>query len=655
MIMKKSCLTYLILLISFLLTQNTFSQFKLDFGNISTDDLKSNIYKPDPGADAVILSDIGVATLNYRDGFFVRFERDVRIKIINSNGFGQADVEVPYSTDDNLIAYKASSFNLRNGEKIETAIPKKSFIREASHRYRKVLKFNFPDVHAGTVLEYSYILEMRNEAVASLVPWQFQKGIPVINTSLTVSYPDFFLYKTDITGNAALVQTANSTENLNFAGESAKARKISFYAQNVPAFSQEPYMKSIRDNQTMLTFELSSVNFPGSSREEITPTYETLTEKLLKREDFGYAIDKAATLKKKADEITAGLTDDISKVNAIHEYISKNILWDGSEDFTSSLLLRNVFNKEKGNSADINMILIAMLRSVKINADPVILSTRSNGSINQYSAMMRQFNYLVARVRVNDEEYLVDATDPLRPFNMLPFDCLNGSGRLISKYESKFVDLKNSEVMSRTISLDLSLSEDGKVTGEFEKRNKGYRALEIRKLIKIEGEEGYGDLLKLLYSDAELSGLKLRNIAERDSDLVETSTLKIDNGSSMANERMLINPFFCFAHSNNPFISPERKYPVDFGCPVKDVFSVTLQIPPMYEVAEKPENVKYTLGKGDAEYVFNCDLKDNKMIINSSLQITRTAFGPSDYASLREFYAKMLQSQTRLAVLKKKI
>lgn len=649
-ITKPAIITFLILI-----SADLFSQFSLDFGVISTNDLSVNIYKPDPGADAVVLSDIGVATLNYRDGFFVRFERNVRIKIINSNGFGYADVEVPYSTDDALIAYKASSFNLRNGTKIETPIPKKSFIRESSHRYRKLLKFNFPDVHEGTVLEYSYILEMRNEAVASLVPWQFQKSIPVINTSLTVAYPDFFIYKTNITGSATMVQSTTSTENLIFGGQSAKARRFIYYARNVPAFSEEPYMKSLSENQTILTFELATVNFPGSSREEITPTYETLTEKLLKRDDFGLAINKAVSLKKKAVEITMGLTDDLSKVKAIHEYISKNILWDGSEDFTSSLLLRNVFIREKGNCADINMILIALLRSLNINADPVILSTRSNGNINQYSAMMRQFNYLVARVRVNDEEYLVDATDPLRPFNLLPFDCLNGFGRLISRYEPKFVDLRNSELMSRAIRLDLSLSENGQVTGEFKKTNKGYRALEIRKLIKIEGEEGYGDLLKLIYPDAKLHGLRIQNIAERDSDLIETSTLKIDNGASIAGERMLVNPFFCFAQSSNPLSSPDRKYPVDFGCPVNESFSVSLQIPPLFEVAEKPENVKFSLGKGDADYVFNCDVKDNKLIISSALDIIRTSYAPSEYPSLREFYSKMLQSQARLVVLRKKI
>lgn len=650
----KICKLALITLLIFC-SPELFSQFKLDFGNIPASDITNKPYAADPGADAVILSDIGVATLNYRDGFFIRFERDVRIRIINSNGFDYADVEVPYSSDDNLIAYKASSFNLRNGEKIETPIPKKSFIREESTKYRKLLKFNFPDVHEGTVLEYSYILEMRNESVASLVPWQFQRSIPVISTSLTVSYPEFFIYKTNITGNASQVQVQTSTDNLNFAGQSAEARIFTYYAQNVPAFSEEPFMKSTRDNQTMVTFELASVNFPGSSREEITPTYETLTEKLLTRPDFGYAIDKAVSLKKKALEITAGIQDELSKVNAIHQYISQNILWDGSEDFTSSLLLRTVFSREKGNSADINMILIAMLRSINIKADPVILSTRSNGSINKLSAMIRQFNYLVARVTVNGEFYMVDATDPLRPFNMLPFECLNGSGRLINKYETGFVDLKNSEEMSRSLTLNLRLNENREVTGDFEKRNKGYKALEIRKIVKIEGEEGYGDLQKMLYSDAEIHDLKLQNLAQRDSDLVETSSIRIPEGVSVAGEKMLLNPFFCFAQSNNPFSSPERKSPVDFGCPVKDAFTVTLQIPAMYEVVETPENVRYTLGKGDAEYVFDCNLKDDKLIIRSSLQITKTSFTPAEYTALREFHAKMLQSQTRLAVLRKKI
>jgi hypothetical protein len=55
--------TYYFLLIVFLSfsAPELFSQYKLPFGDIPLAKLSNKPYKPDPGADAIILSDIGVA------------------------------------------------------------------------------------------------------------------------------------------------------------------------------------------------------------------------------------------------------------------------------------------------------------------------------------------------------------------------------------------------------------------------------------------------------------------------------------------------------------------------------------------------------------------------------------------------------------------
>jgi transglutaminase-like putative cysteine protease len=652
--MTKLLPSVLIALLSFA-TQDLLSQFKMDFGNITTEQLSNKPYLSDPGADAIIISDIGVATLNYINGFTVELERDVRIRIVNSNGFDYADIEIPFSATDNLTKYRASSFNLRNGEKVETIIPKKSFILEEATKYRKVLKFNFPDVHEGTVIEYSYIVQMKDESIYTLVPWVFQTSIPIVSSSLIVVYPEFFTYKTIISGNPLLVKSDMISRDQFFGGQRTKVRTYTWSAQNVPAISDEPFIKSLRDNQTRLSFELASVSFPNSSFEEISPTYATLTKKLLERDDFGMALKNSSFLKSMAEKVTAGLNDDLSKVKAIHKYVSENILWDGDEDYTSSSTLRKVFNKQKGNSADINMILIGMLRCLNIKADPVILCTRSNGTLNQYSAMLQQFNYLVANVTAGGESYLVDATNPLRPFDLLPFDCLNGSGRQISEFESKFVELKNPEKTGSFLKLDLSFSDDGSVEGDFTKRNGGYLAFNIREQVKLEGEEGYTDIVKDKYSEAMISGFSIRNLSQRDSDITETCKIKLEEGVIVAGDKKLLNPYFSLKSIENPFSSPERSFPVDFGYPGEDNFSLSLIIPDNYSIEELPDNVSYSLGESSAKYVFTCTQKENKLFVNSSLSFDKTMFSPAEYSGLRDFFAKMLQSQTRLIVLKKKI
>jgi hypothetical protein len=632
---------------------NIQSQNKIPFGDIPYSDLENKPYKPDPGADAIILSNIGIASLNYSGSeFYVELVRDVKIRIVNSNGYDYANIELPFSSEDHIMKYRASTFNLRNGEKTETIIPKKSFIIDNTSSTEKVLKFNFPDVHEGSVIEYSYTVNLKDYAVNILVPWRFQSDIPVVSSILSVAYPEYFSYKYIISGSSQKVQTTIEKKDSYFGRESVRLNVNTFSVNNMPAFKNEPYIKSKKEYLTKIDFELASVNFPRSSFEEITPTYETLTKKLLDRTDFGLAI-KTGFLKKKALELTLELNDDLSKLKKIHEYISKKILWNGVEDYMASDFLYKIYKKEKGNSADINLILIAMLRAINIKADPVILSTRSNGSINRYSAMVQQFNYVVAYVNAGDNFYLVDATDPLRPFNVLPFDCLNDVGRLINEYDSKFVDLKNNERSASSETINLLMDDKGNLTGKLKTRYSDYDAYNVRKLVKLEGEDGFLDLMKEANTDIDFSGFRMDHLDLRDSDVVETVQLNIRNGTQVAGERLLLNPFLSLVAEKNIFNQETRNFPIDFGAPVEEKLMLEIEIPDGYSVVEKPSDVTYDLGKSDGRYKFTCTNNGNKIMINSLLQIDRTSFPAAEYKLIQDFYSKILEKQAELIVIKK--
>jgi transglutaminase-like putative cysteine protease len=646
-------MTKYIFLLIFVLSFGTteiFSQYILPFGDIKLDELSNKPYKPDMGADAVILSDIGVATLNYNNGFYVELERDVRIRIVNTNGFDYADIEIPFSTGDKISFYRASTFNTRNGVKSETKIPKKSFIIENTSMFYKALKFNFPDVHEGSVIEYSYIIRLKS-SINTLVPWKFQSDIPTAYSSVTISYPEAFSYKSIISGSASNIRSSDSKAESIFLGERVNILTGKWYTRNMPAFREEPYIKSKKEHITKLSFELGSINFPGSYYEEITPTYSSLTTKLLVRNDFGKAIN--TNLRSVAEKITLGQTDNLAKLKIIHEYISNNILWNGEKDFTASGRLFSILKKQKGNSADINMLLIAMLRSLSITADPVILSTRSNGSLNQYSAMIQQFDYLVAYVTIDGDFYLVDATDPLRPFNMLPFDCLNDAGRLISQNKSNFIALKNREKYNTSIYFDLILDEGGNISGRMENKYSDYSAYNIRKLIKLKSEEGYADIKKSLSGNMILSDFKVENPIDPYADLIEKCNVNIAEGAQLADNEIIFNPSFSIAETKNPFVSADREFPVDFGCPFIWSYTLNVKIPSGYSITEMPSDISLNNGGTDLKFDYNCSRSGNEILIKSVLNINKTLFLPSEYSSLRNFYSKMLEKQSELIVLKK--
>lgn len=654
--MKKLQIIILITAVLSFSVNNLHSQNKLPFGDITYGDLLNKPYKPDPGADALILSDQGIASLNYNGKkFYVELVRDVKIRIVNSNGFDYADIELPFMEDDEIIKIRASTFNISTGEIKETPVPRKSFITDKISGSRKVIKFNFPDVHEGSVLEYSYTVRLESYAVNVLVPWLFQSDMPVVNSTFSVLYPEYFTYKHIISGAANLVYATETKQRSYFFNESMNVNVRTWSVRDMPAFKPEPYIKSWYEHITRINFEIASVNFPGSSLEEITPSYETLPEKLLEMEDFGLALQKTGFLKEKALEITEGLNDNSSKLKKIHEFVSNKILWDGEEDYFVSAPLRKIYNKEKGNSADINFILIGMLRAVNIKADPVILSTRSNGSINKLSAMVQQFNYVVAYVFDGNDFYLVDATDPLRPFNILPFKCLNGVGRLIHNAESRFIDLKNHEKKNVHETVTIVMDANGSLEGTLKTRYKSNEAVDMRSLIKLEGEDGYFDLIKTASTELEIKDINLENLNRRDSDLVEIMEIKISNGAQIAGDKLLFNPFLSPVAEKNVFYSETRSFPIDYGIPVEGQIIINLEIPDGFSFIEKPSDFTCNLGNNGGNYKFTCIANGNKITITSLITIDKTVFQPSEYSAIREFYSNILKKQAELIVIKKDV
>jgi transglutaminase-like putative cysteine protease len=633
-------------------TGNIYSQNKLPFGNIKIDDLRNITYKPDPGADAIVLSDMGIAAFGYdRENFFIEFVRDVKIRIVNSKGFKYANVELSFSPGDDLMSYKASTFNLKNGEKTEVPIGKKSFYRDYSS-LRRTLRFTFPEVHEGSVIEYSYTVRLNSNSVYRLVPWKFQTGIPVVSSSITVAYPEYFLYKSIVNGSAQLVSSSASTKDISFLGRNVIMHTISWFTSNMPAFVPEPFIKSRDESLTGITFELSKVDLPGFSQ-EVTPSYQTLTTKLLERDDFGKALAKSSFLKKKVEEITTGSVSDIDKVKKIHRYIADNFTWNGEEDYTASGSLSKVYRTRRGNSADINMLLISAFRLAGLRAEPVILSTRSNGSINQYSAIMQQFNYLIARVNAGGDYYLVDATDPVRPFNVLPFECLNGSGRVIDNYVSEFVDLSNKEKEDTRISADLILDDKGSLTGKIVSRYSSLSAADLRKSIRLQGEEGYIEDMKNGSSEIDITDLDFQNIAAMDSDIVQTTQIKLEKACQPAGEKYLFGPFLSIFSSENPFSQEKRLFPLDFGSPINRLAIINIKIPEGYSIVELPGDINYNLGKSDGKFEFSCSKKGNVLQIRSSVTFDKFAFPPSQYQAILDFYSMIIKKESELIVFRK--
>jgi hypothetical protein len=626
---------------------------EITFGEIPKEDLEMAVYEPDPSADAVILENHAMVSMRSAEKITVVTECHVRIKIINTDGLDYANVELPYGSDEKLVGLKATSYNLENGVIVESQVDKKSIYYEKTSRYSNTLRFSVPNVRPGTVIEYRYTLESPD--YFSLYTLEFQHDIPVRRCNFQVDFPGYFEYKFVPGGDLSGIRYKGGQRQILFENRSVEGFTGTWTGNNIPAYREEPFSTGSEDFYARLGFELSKINIPGYYFEDISPTYPNLSEKLLERTDFGGYIAKNAVVRKKAEALKAGGGSETDLLRRIYSFLSEYMMWNGYSDFTSSAAMSKIFEDARGNAADINLMLLSMLRTAGIQADPVILSTREHGLVNPLFAIIRKFNHVVVSASADGKSYIIDATDPLRPFNMLPEECLNGQGWLVDLRGGSWVDLSNGEQHSEVVALEMELDEMGALTGKAHNIYESYDAWIVRKICSLQGTEAYRDYMQSVNSQWKISDLQLENLEALETPVIEKISLTIPDASDKADGIMYLNPFLCGRMESNDFYAEERISGIDLACPSVKKYRCTITIPEGWTVAELPLSINLRMDGGGAGFICNFTADGRKVKVDSEITFSTVTYLPERYLSIRKFYSEIIRKQSEVIILKKEI
>jgi hypothetical protein len=620
------------------------------FGEIPMEDMTMKTYDKDSSASAVILSDYGEAYISYTTvSVALNYERHVRIKVLKKDGFSMADVEIPLYRDgadeERVSKLKATTYNLENGKIVETDLSKDGIFKQKFNRNINLQKFTFPKVKEGSVLEYSYTLV--SEFVTNFPDWQFQYEVPVRHSEYWALFPEFFIFQKYMQGYLApTVYEVKPKNNTDF-----RIDAHHWVMKDVPAFKNEPFITCKNDYVSKINFALSHINVPGRPVQEIMGTWQKLNTSLLESDGFGKAVTGSGFLRKKAEEVTAGIMDPQQKVAAIFGYVQKSLEWDGTKDFYADNL-KTVFENKKGTAGDINLALASMLEKVDIPVDMVLLSTRDHGFVREQYPMSSQFNYAICAVTLGDKMLLLDATDRYLPMGVLPERCLNGQGLIISKTRHGWTPIKSTIKARTIISTELVLSSSGELKGKVKYTHDGYAAREFRQAYFAKGEQEY---MKDFLADKtwEVESSEFQNQTEVEKNVNQLHALNISEHATVAGGMIYLNPFVVGQTKENIFKLETREYPVDFGKPEEKTYLCRLTIPEGFAVEELPKAKVMMLPNNAGRYTYNISQTGNQLNIVSMLQINKSMFVMDEYPNLREFYSQMVAKQAEQIVLKK--
>lgn len=658
-----------LLIICFFLSNYAYSQKpQIEFGKISQDEIEMKSYQKDKDAKAVILFDKGNSIFFDTDkGYDIRFTRHKRIKIFNKSESQYTEISIPYYVDGTgrteiVKSIEAITYNSKDGIITQKRLDPSTIYEERINEQWYNKKFVFPDVQDGSIIEYRYILETPFHF--NLPDWTFQDMIPTIYSEYKVSMIPFYEYVFLVQGiskfdyqNSVEAKEKRTWGNINMSYGQNLGNGIEFHdyvhtyvLKDVPAFNDESYISSINDYIIKMDFQLAKFHNPGGGTSEIISTWPALNVSLLKNEKFGKFLKSSSKIAKAvlSEKLSLANKDNKQKAKEIIDYVKNNFEWDGYNSKYASQSAKDFFNKKKGNSADINLFMIALLNEAEINTKPIILSTRNHGKISNEYPFDHFTNYVLALV-VTDSTFLADGTEELLPYDKLPIRCYNEKGLVVEKEDTpKWIRLDNNTLsteMSKirmkldTISLDV-LTQICIQNTEYEAflaRN-GFKNDSLR--IKKFYTDKIGDIEKLMTTGYEITNrLYSMNFETR------YETGKLGNN-------VVIKPFLNLPLSKNSLIKQNRTYPVDFIYPWENKFESTLEIPAEFSLPELP--AEYHLENELAEIHLTYSLDGSILNVKGNYKFKKSTYAANEYSRIKHYLDQIVKYFNQPLVLTRK-
>ncbi|WP_300601540.1 DUF3857 domain-containing protein [Niabella sp.] len=643
----------------------------LKFGKVTAADFTLHSPVVDSNSSAVVLADVGSSRIegNNKGWFSLIHKRTTRIKILNKKGFdaGNVSIELYVSPEgeEKLTDVKGITYNLENGTVQQTKLEAANIFKEKQDRRWTARKFTFPNLKEGSILEYTYTIE--SEFLFNLRPWEFQGAYPRLFTQYTVYIPEFFQYVFLSQGYIPLknakkdvfktwsVSESNGTQATEHYSLTGYETQNTWSATDVPALKEEPFTSSLHNHNSKIDFQLSQYRFPNTPVKDIMGNWVTASEQLLKHENFGAEITRPNFwLNDVVKEIIPAGASELEAVQALYSFVRDHFTTTQANGFyiSDQTTLKDVYRKKSGTVAEVNMLLIAMLKQRGIAVNPVLLSTRSHGWANPFYPLLGRYNYIICTARVDGKSYYLDATRPRLGFGKLPAECYNGMGFMVSTTPQNINFDPDSLREQKTTLLFLVNKADGKgLEGSFSSTPGYYESFRIRDQLATKDMDSYFKEAEKSYSfPMKLSDTQVDSLKKFDFPVTVRYKMSFDTEGE---DMIYLNPMFGEAVKSNPFVSAERKYPVEMPFTMYQVFVLNMELPKGYEVEELPKSTRVMLNDNEGMFEYLISSSGGRIMLQSKIDIRKTTFQAEDYQTLRDFFGHIAKKHGEQVVLKK--
>ncbi|MDX2047233.1 MAG: DUF3857 domain-containing protein [Chitinophagaceae bacterium] len=620
------------------------------YGKIDIADLQMKECPIDAGSDAMVLldyTDIDYG-ITFSGDIKLIIDKRIRIKIFNNKGLKRANIKIPYLyrkkhtkiSDVSGIIYSIGSTGRITTQKIE----KGQIFKNKSEDDIKEVSFTFPNVQPGSVIEYRYTRTEKSSI--HLVPWVLQSDIPVRLSVYRIAIPYLSHLEKNVVTNLPVREQKESLY-------SALKNRFTFSAQNIYAFKSEPYMGSINDNLHRMEFFLKPgrfglVNARLSTDEKWAVINSIFTDSSFFGSHFRKNIDSTQYILDSAGR----LSSPDEKIGYIYHHVKSKMKWDKVRTFYAEDL-NECWKTKSGNSAEINLILLNLLRKCNIQAHALLTSTHENGKINKAFPNPGQFNgvAIFARDTINGVNYVLDGTVTHGSYKIPPFNILNREAFLLDSLNGRWVYVTDTRpLMRQTFSAVAHIDSGTLIKGEALINLSDY-AKDIYFSSKDKKEDD-DDEFEIKAAPVTFTGFTEENTENEQLPLVQKFNFRSE--TEKAGDYLLFNPSLLTNFRKNPFTSESRQTDIEFGCNQQYFINITLRLPGDMNFESVPKNI--TLINTDSTLYFRrfSAYEGTNAVCRMTLEIRKAIFSKEEYPEIKDFYKKLFDLLKDQIVITKK-
>lgn len=524
-----------------------------------------------------------------------------------------------------ISSMKAETFNLENGKIVSTKVEKDSKFRSKEDKNYTITKFAFNNVKNGSVVEYRYEVISPSFFLMMMPRFMIEQEIPTRYVDYFLDTPRFLAYNINYKGTVS--PFIREVEQKDMYGAGYYVYRFAY--EKLKGYEDEDFVLNNNNYKTSIKAELNSTNFAaqGGEFKSYSLSWNDIRKRLEDWDEFGGQLKKTNLVKDLLPADIKTIPVKLDRANAVLKFVQKSYIWNNEVSLITDKGIKNLINTKLGNSAELNLLLIMLMREAGLEANPVVIPTIENGMLLDYSPTITQLNYVFASVNDKDNVYYYDATSKFSDVYELPRRALNNTGVLLTDKDAKMVNVFYPNKSETFLTVDAKLNADGSVSGHFSDRDTNLYANFVNEQYlenKDDFSKSYKDRYTFPFTDLK-SGL-LEN-----GDFETSFDFNSDTFVDAIGSKLVFSPLlFLYAKNHSYNQTDNRKSPLEFFTSNEKVKKVVITLPEGYVFENVPPNKKIRTEDSAISYSFTTKQEGNKLTVETRTLIGDSSF-PADY------------------------